>query len=98
MIAICDLASKGELVVHIQARRLRERFCAKICPEADGDVYWISLCGFEVGFVLAPFGGDRATVQHKQYVHNKTCRGGVVEQLKCIRSNTFSDSFGQSNP
>ena len=30
---------------------------------------------------------DRQTAQHKQYVHYKNCRGGGVEQLKCVRCN-----------
>ena len=38
----------GERFVHMNARRLHERFCARICPDADGIVFWTCLCGFEV--------------------------------------------------
>ena len=36
------------LPVHMQARRLHERFCANIRPEAEGFVYCVRNCGFEV--------------------------------------------------
>ena len=39
----------GEILVHMNARRLHESFCAKFRPEANGVVYWACLCGFEVG-------------------------------------------------
>ena len=40
--AVANLTCRGcgELFVHMQARRLHERFCARMCPEADGEVYW----------------------------------------------------------
>ena len=75
----------GEVFVHMQARRLHERFCARICPEADGEVYRACVCGFEVRLPPLASRRDRSTAQRKQYVHNKNCRGGGVEQLKCIR-------------
>ena len=28
-----------------------------------------------------------ASSQHKQHIHHKHCRGGGVEQLKCVRCN-----------
>ena len=77
----------GELFVHMQARRLHERFCANIRPEAEGFVYWVCNCGFEVRLSHTASRRDRQTAQHKQYVHYKNCRGGGVEQLKCVRCN-----------
>ena len=48
--AVANLTCRncGELFVHMQARRLHERFCADIQPDAGGDVYWRCACGFEV--------------------------------------------------
>ena len=88
----------GEIFVHVNARRLYERFCAKICPEADGVVYWACLCGFEVRLPPNASRRDRATAQLKQYVHNKNCRGGGGEQLKCVRCNKLSPQFGPERP
>ena len=62
-------------------------FCADIQPDAGGDVYWRCACGFEVRLPPNASRRDRATAQHKQYVHHKNCRGGGVEQLKCVRCN-----------
>ena len=45
--AVANLTCRncGELFVHMQARRLHERFCANIRPEAEGFVYWVCHCG-----------------------------------------------------
>ena len=51
-------------------------------PEAEGFVYWVCNCGFEVRLSHTASRRDRQTAQHKQYVHYKNCRGGGVEQLK----------------
>ena len=87
--AVANLTCRncGELFVHMQARRLHERFCANIRPEAEGYVYWVCNCGFEVKLSHTASRRDRQTAQHKQYVHYKNCRGGGVEQLKCVRCN-----------
>ena len=87
--AVANLTCRqcGEVFVHMNARRLRERFCAKIRPDADGVVYWACLCGFEVRLPPNASRRDRATAQHKQHVHYKNCRGGGFEQLKCVRCN-----------
>ena len=87
--AVANLTCRncGELFVHMQARRLHERFCANIRPEAAGFVYWVCNCGFEVRLSHTASRRDRQTAQHKQYVHYKNCRGGGVEQLKCVRCN-----------
>ena len=87
--AVANLTCRkcGELFVHMQARRLHERFCADIQLDAGGDVYWRCACGFEVRLPPNASRRDRATAQHKQYVHHKNCRGGGVEQLKCVRCN-----------
>ena len=53
--------------------------------------------GSRSGFLLTLSRKDRATAQHKQYVHNKNCGGGGMEQLKCIRyKNCFSDCYVQN--
>ena len=85
--AVANLTCRncGELFVHMQARRLHERFCANIRPEAEGFVYWVCNCGFEVRLSHTASRRDRQTAQHKQYVHHRNCRGGGVEQLKCVR-------------
>ena len=44
-------------------------------------------CGFEVRLSHTASRRDRQTAQHKQYVHHRNCRGGGVEQLKCVRCN-----------
>ena len=87
--AVANLTCRncGALFVHMQARRLHERFCANIRPEAEGFVYWVCNCGFEVRLSHTASRRDRQTAQHKQYVHYKNCRGGGVEQLKCVRCN-----------
>ena len=87
--AVANLTCRncGELFVHMQARRLHERFCANIRPEAEGFVYWVCHCGFEVRLSHTASRRDRQTAQHKQYVHHKNCRGGAAEQLKCVRCN-----------
>ena len=86
--AVANLTCRncGELFVHMQARRLHERFCANIRPEAEGFVYWVCNCGFEVRLSHTASRRDRQTAQHKQHIHHKNCRGGV-EQLKCVRCN-----------
>ena len=61
--------------MHMQARRLHERLCARICPEAEGEVYWACVCGFEVRLPLLASRRDRSTAQHKQYIHNKRAGG-----------------------
>ena len=49
----------------------------------------------KVGFAIAvlklgyltPLLAGIETAQHKQHIHHKNCRGGGVEQLKCVRCN-----------
>ena len=66
--AVANLTCRrcGELFVRMQARRLHERFCADIQPDAEGDVYWRCACGFEVRLPPNASRRDRATAQHKQ--------------------------------
>ena len=74
------------------------RFCANIRPEAEGFVYWVCNCGFEVRLSHTASCRDRQTAQHKQYVHYKNCRGGGVEQLKCVRCNKLLQLFEHVRP
>ena len=78
--AVANLTCRncGELFVHMQARRLHERFCANIRPEAEGFVYWVCNCEFEVRLSHTASRRDRQTAQHKQHIYHKNCRGGGV--------------------
>ena len=84
--------SCGTLFVHMQARRLHERFCAGIRPDASGDLFWSCPCGFEVRMPLGASKRDRATATHKKYVHHKNCRGGGDAQITCPRCNKIFSS------
>ena len=75
----------GELFVHMQARRLHERFCGDIRPDVEGTLFWSCTCGFEVRLPQRASRRDKATATHKKYVHHKNCKGGVAAQLTCSR-------------
>ena len=77
----------GEVFVHMQARRLHERFCGNVRPEVEGSVYWSCVCGFEARLAPQASRRDLSTAQHKVYVQRKNCRGGGVEMLRCVRCN-----------
>ena len=74
--AVANLTCRncGHIFVHMQAKRLHERFCANIRPEAEGLVYWVCACGFEVRFSHTASHRDRQTAQHKQYIIHKTVK------------------------
>ena len=46
-----------------------------------------AIAGLKLGLSHTASRRDRQTAQHKQYIHHKNCRGGGVEQLKCVRCN-----------
>ena len=73
------------LLVHMQARRLHERFCANIRPEAEGFVYWVCNCGFE-GY-LTPLLARIGRLLSTSNTFTTRTVGGGVEQLKCVRCN-----------
>ena len=55
--------------------------------EAEGFVYWVCNCGFEARLSYTASRRDRQTASHKRHIHHKNCRGGGIEQLKCICCN-----------
>ena len=76
----------------MQAKRLHERHCAGIRPDASGDLFWSCPCGFEVRMPLGATKRDRATATHKKYVHHKNCRGGGDGEITCPRCNKIFPS------
>ena len=70
--------SCGMFFLHMQARRLHERYCAGICPDMS---VLVLPCGFEVHVPLGASKRDRDTATHKKYVHHKNSRRGGDAQI-----------------
>ena len=88
--AVANLTCRncGEVFVHMQARRLHERFCANTGARGRRVLFiGFATVGSRFGCPTPNLRRDRQTAQHKQHVHHKNCRGGGLEQLKCVRCN-----------
>ena len=57
------------------------------CAIWGGISHWAAKCGFEVRLSHTASRRDRQTAERKQHIHHKNCRGGGVEQLKCVHCN-----------
>ena len=57
--AVANLTCRncGELFVHMQARRLHERFCANIRPEAEGLFIGFASVGLKLGYLTPLLAG-----------------------------------------